>query len=258
MLGSKNTPEIKLIALDMDGTLLNSDGEVSPENRAAIAEAKKKGIHIILSTGRSKLSCNEYAKSLQLNSYLVTVNGSEIWGPSGELVQRNNVDAELVQWMWELSKTHSTKFWAIGCEGVWHNEMPDNLLEINWLKFGFDIEDDHIREEIKIQLSEKGALEVTNSSLTNLEVNALGINKAMGIKAVCEKLGVSIENVMACGDSLNDIAMIKESGWGVAMGNAQEILKQTADAVTEHHNHDGVAKAIRKWALGKPVEVFSS
>jgi 5-amino-6-(5-phospho-D-ribitylamino)uracil phosphatase len=254
MLESNKTPEIKLIALDMDGTLLNSNGEVSAENRAAIKEAKEKGIQIILSTGRSRLSCSEYAKSLQLNSYLVTVNGSEIWGPTGELVQRNKVDAELIQWMWELSKTHSTKFWAIGCEGVWHNEMPDNLLDINWLKFGFEIDDDAIRENIKNSLSEKGSFEVTNSSLTNLEVNALGINKAMGIKAVCDILDISMENVMACGDSLNDIAMIKECGWGVAMGNAQEIIKQTANAVTDDHNEDGVAKAIRKWALNS-VEV---
>lgn len=254
MLQSNKTPEIKLIALDMDGTLLNSNGEVSAENRAAIKEAKEKGIQIILSTGRSRLSCNEYAKSLQLNSYLVTVNGSEIWGPTGELVQRNKVDAELIQWMWELSKTHSAKFWAIGCEGVWHNEMPDNLLDINWLKFGFEIDDDEIRESIKNELSKKGTFEVTNSSLTNLEVNALGINKALGIKAVCDILGISMENVMACGDSLNDIAMIKECGWGVAMGNAQEIIKQTANAVTDDHNEDGVAKAIRTWAL-RSIEV---
>lgn len=254
MLESNKTPEIKLIALDMDGTLLNSNGEVSAENRAAIKEAKEKGIQIILSTGRSRLSCSEYAKSLQLNSYLVTVNGSEIWGPTGELVQRNKVDAELIQWMWELSKTHRTKFWAIGCEGVWHNEMPDNLLDINWLKFGFEIDDDAIRESIMNSLSEKGTFEITNSSLTNLEVNALGINKAMGIKAVCDILGISMENVMACGDSLNDIAMIKECGWGVAMGNAQEVIKQTANAVTDDHNEDGVAKAIRKWALNS-VEV---
>ncbi|WP_026582188.1 Cof-type HAD-IIB family hydrolase [Bacillus sp. J33] len=244
-----NVPEIKLIALDMDGTLLNSDGEIPDENRQAIREAKEKGIEVILSTGRSRLTARDHADSLELNSYLITVNGSEIFGPEGKLISRTPVDSKVMEWMWNLSQTHKTHFWATSCDRVWRNEMPDNMHEHEWLKFGFDITDDEIRDIIHKELQSKGNLEITNSSLTNIEVNALGINKAKGIQQVTEILGISMENVMAMGDSLNDIAMIEESGWGVAMGNAQDIVKETANAVTASNDEAGVAQAIRKWVL---------
>ncbi|MBU8878632.1 Cof-type HAD-IIB family hydrolase [Bacillus sp. FJAT-29790] len=245
----KNTPKIKLIALDMDGTLLDEHGEISVQNRKAIKEAKEKGIEVVISTGRSILTSREHAESLELHSYLITVNGSEIWGPEGELMERNLVETEVIQWMWDLSKTHKTKFWATSCDQVWRNEMPENLTAYEWLKFGFDIDDDAVRETILKDLQAKGNLEISNSSLKNIEVNAMGVNKAKGIQRVCDRLGISMENVMAVGDSLNDIAMIKECGWGVAMGNAQDIVKETADVVTSSNTEDGVAAAIRKWAL---------
>ncbi|RBP96482.1 hypothetical protein DFO70_101293 [Cytobacillus firmus] len=249
MSQSNIAPQIKLIALDMDGTLLNSRGEIPEENRKAIREAKEKGIEVILSTGRSRLTAGDHADSLELNSYLITVNGSEIFGPDGESISRTPVDSKIMEWMWNLSQSHKTNFWATSCEQVWTNEMPENIHDHEWLKFGFDISDDEIRELIQKELQTKGDLEITNSSLTNIEVNALGINKARGIQKVTELLGISMENVMAMGDSLNDIAMIEESGWGVAMGNAQDIVKETANAVTGTNDEAGVAQAIRKWAF---------
>ncbi|RSK52671.1 Cof-type HAD-IIB family hydrolase [Bacillus canaveralius] len=246
--------DIKLIALDMDGTLLNDQLEISMANRQAIEEAQQQGIHVVLSTGRSRMTCREYAESLKLSSYLVTVNGSEIWNEKGELIERNRVEHDLVQWMWGLTQTHKANFWAISSDSVWNNEMPDDIKALEWLKFGFDIEDDQIREIILNELKTKGMFEVTNSSPTNIEVNPLGINKALGIKSVCDRLDITMKEVMAVGDSLNDIAMIKEAGLGIAMGNAQPIVKETADWITATNNEDGVAKAIRKWAIRDKVQ----
>ncbi|OIK15664.1 phosphoglycolate phosphatase, TA0175-type [Bacillus sp. MUM 116] len=243
--------DIKLIALDMDGTLLNDKGEVSEGNRLAIKEAQEKGIFVVLSTGRSLRTCKEHADSLELTSFLVTVNGSEIWDDKRELVERNLVNSDLIQWMWELSKQHKTKFWAISTTKNWFNDMPEDILGFEWLKFGFDIDDDEIRETIMKELKAKGEFELSNSTLKNIEVNPIGINKAKGLKVVCERLGIAMETVMACGDSLNDLAMIQEAGLGIAMGNAQETVKETADWITATNNEDGVAKAIRKWVLEK-------
>jgi len=233
----------------MDGTLLNEKGEISPANRQAITGAKEKGVFVVLSTGRSIRTCGEHADSLELTSYLVTVNGSEIWDDKRELVERSIVKSEQIQWMWELSKQHKTKFWAVSTESNWFNEMPEDVHGLEWLKFGFDIDDDAARETILKELQSKGEFELSNSTLKNIEVNPVGINKAKGLKIVCERLGIEMENVMACGDSLNDMAMIKEAGLGVAMGNAQEIVKEAADWVTTTNNEDGVAKAIQKWVL---------
>lgn len=233
----------------MDGTLLNNKGEISDQNRKAIRLAEEKGVSVIISTGRSILTCRDHAASLNLSSYLITVNGSEIWGPSGELIERNKVDSKLVKWMWDLSQTHKTNYWATGTSQVWRNEMPVEIEANEWLKFGFDIKDDKVRQIIMEELEKKEVFEISNSSPTNIEVNALGVNKAQGIKRICERLDIEITNVMAVGDSLNDIAMIKEAGFGVAMGNAQQVVKEAADWTTLTNDEDGVAHAIFKWVM---------
>lgn len=246
----ENEKNIKLIALDMDGTLLNDKREISQANRLAIQEVQRKGIHVVLSTGRSVLNCRPHAQALELSSYIVTVNGSEIWDDNEELVERKVVQTEDIKFMLELSKEHKTNFWAISTDQNWYNEMPVDIHAYDWLKFGFDVEDDDVREFILQELQKKNQFEISNSHPKNIEVNALGINKANGLKIVCNRLGIGLEQVMAVGDSKNDLAMIEEAGLGVAMGNAQEIVKRKADWITTSNNEDGVAAAIKKWVLG--------
>ncbi|MDC7770616.1 Cof-type HAD-IIB family hydrolase [Priestia megaterium] len=241
--------EFKLIALDMDGTLLNNQQEISTENRQAIAKAQEQGVHVVLSTGRSLLTCREYAQSLQLSSYLITVNGSEIWDESGELVERKLIDASSIEKMWNLTQEHKLNFWAVTTDKVWRDEFPEDIASQEWLKFGYDIPDDALREEVLKQIAGISDFEISNSSLTNLEINALGINKAKGIMTVCERLDISMDEVIAMGDSLNDMAMIEAAGCGIAMGNAQEAVKEAADWVTDTNVNNGVAKAISHWVL---------
>ncbi|MDO6849567.1 Cof-type HAD-IIB family hydrolase [Priestia megaterium] len=241
--------EFKLIALDMDGTLLNNQQEISKENREAISKAQEQGVHVVLSTGRSLLTCREYAQSLQLSSYLITVNGSEIWDESGELVERKLIDASSIEKMWNLTQEHKLNFWAVTTDKVWRDEFPEDIASQEWLKFGYDIPDDALREEVLKQIAGISDFEISNSSLTNLEINALGINKAKGIMTVCERLGISMNEVIAMGDSLNDMAMIEAAGCGIAMGNAQEAVKEAADWVTDTNVNNGVAKAISHWVL---------
>ncbi|MBG9472997.1 Cof-type HAD-IIB family hydrolase [Priestia megaterium] len=241
--------EFKLIALDMDGTLLNNQQEISKENHEAIAKAQEQGVHVVLSTGRSLLTCREYAQSLQLSSYLITVNGSEIWDESGQLVERKLIDASSIEKMWNLTQEHKLNFWAVTTDKVWRDEFPEDIASQEWLKFGYDIPDDALREEVLKQIAGISDFEISNSSLTNLEINALGINKAKGIMTVCERLGISTDEVIAMGDSLNDMAMIEAAGCGIAMGNAQEAVKEAADWVTDTNVNNGVAKAISHWVL---------
>ncbi|MDR4229023.1 HAD family phosphatase [Bacillus mojavensis] len=241
--------DIKLIAIDMDGTLLNDEQLISDENRKAIREAEDKGVYVVISTGRTLMTCRELAESLELSSFLITANGSEIWDSNFNLVERKLLHTDHIKMMWDLRNKHNTNFWASTVNKVWRGEFPENITDHEWLKFGFDIEDDDIRNEVLAELRKNKELEITNSSPTNIEVNALGINKAAALVKVSEKLGFTMEHVMAMGDSLNDIAMIKEAGLGVAMGNAQDIVKETADWITDTNIEDGVAKAIRHWVL---------
>ncbi|WP_411909149.1 Cof-type HAD-IIB family hydrolase [Bacillus sp. RAR_GA_16] len=238
--------EIKLIALDMDGTLVNHDGEVSEENEAAVQRAKEKGIHVVLSTGRSLPFCRDIAEQLGHSAYLVTVNGGQIYDQELNLVDSTHLDHQLVERLWELKEKHDVYFWSSTTEGVFNTQKPfeREINDYNWLKFGFDIKDDHVRKVIADEVMANEALEVTNSSPTNLEINPAGVNKAAALMKVCEWLDLSMENVMAVGDSMNDIAMIREAGFGVAMGNAQDLVKEAANWVTKDYTEHGVAYAI--------------
>ncbi|MGA9288530.1 MAG: Cof-type HAD-IIB family hydrolase [Anaerobacillus sp.] len=238
--------EIKLIALDMDGTLVNHDGDVSKENEEAVQRAKDNGIHVVLSTGRSLPFCRDIAEQLGHSAYLVTVNGGQIFDQELNLVESTHLDQDLVKRLWELKKKHDVYFWSSTTEGVFNTHKPfeKEIEDYNWLKFGFDIQDDDIRKVIFDEVTANEALEVTNSSPTNLEINPAGVNKAAALLKVCDWLDLSMENVMAVGDSMNDIAMIREAGFGVAMGNAQDRVKEAANWVTKDYTEHGVAHAI--------------
>lgn len=240
--------DIKLIALDMDGTLVNHEGEVSPENEQVIKRAKEKGIHVVLSTGRSLFTCRDISDELGRSSYLVTVNGGEIYDHEYNLVDRIPLDIDLVKQLWVLKEEHDVYFWSSTSQGLFNSRKPFDLdiESYNWLKFGFDIQDDDVRKVMMDELVKNEALEITNSSPTNIEINPAGVNKAAALVKVCKWLDLSMDQVMAVGDSMNDIAMIREAGFGVAMGNAQEAVKEAADWVTGINTEHGVAQAIDK------------
>ncbi|WP_349769321.1 Cof-type HAD-IIB family hydrolase [Bacillus sp. NTK071] len=242
----KMEKEIKLIALDMDGTLVNHDGDVSKENEDAVKRAKEQGIHVVLSTGRSLPFCRDIAEQLGHSAYLVTVNGGQIFDKELNLVDSTHLTNDLVKRLWDLKVKHDVYFWSSTTEGVFNTKKPfeKEIDDYNWLKFGFDIQDDNIRKVITDEVMANEALEVTNSSPTNLEINPAGVNKAAALMKVCNWLDLSMDNVMAVGDSMNDIAMIREAGFGVAMGNAQERVKEAANWITKDYTEHGVAHAI--------------
>lgn len=144
--------DIKLIAIDMDGTLLNDEQLISDENRKAIREAEDKGVYVVISTGRTLMTCRELAESLKLSSFLITANGSEIWDSNFNLVERKLLHTDHIQMMWDLRNKHNTNFWASTVNKVWRGEFPENITDHEWLKFGFDIEDDDIRNEVLEEL----------------------------------------------------------------------------------------------------------
>ncbi|RDY70986.1 Cof-type HAD-IIB family hydrolase [Halobacillus sp. SY10] len=242
------TKDIKLIALDLDGTTVNHEGEVSEANAAAIKKAKEKGIHVVLSTGRSLSRCRNIAEDLGRSSYIVTINGGEIYDHDFNLVEQNRLEHKHVERLWELKKEHGLYFWSSTVQGLYNSQSPfdQEIVDYDWLKFGFDIQDDEVRQVILDEVNANQDLEVTNSSPTNIEINPVGVNKAAALLKVCQWLDLEMDQVMAVGDSMNDIAMIREAGFGVAMGNAQEPVKKEADFVTASNKEDGVAFAIEK------------
>lgn len=241
----------KLLALDMDGTLLNDNHQISPETEKWIHKAAAAGVHVCLSTGRGYNEAVPFGDQLGLETPMITVNGSEVWRSPHELYHRELFDKTIIARMYDIAQEHHVWFWAYAVEGSYNeNSWKPELLDRNqWLKFGYHTEDDEIRHKIMLQLQDMGGLEITNSSPYNLEINPAGINKASGIRTVCKLLGIEMSETVAIGDSLNDLAAIQAAGLGVAMGNAQIAVKENADVVTDSNNDDGIARIIRDYIL---------
>ena len=241
--------KIKLIALDMDGTLLTSQEKVSDYTKGVIAKALENDVHVVLSTGRWLNSCYPFAEELKLKSFLVTCNGGQIWTVGKDLLEEHLLTQEKIENMWYLAEKYDVFTWLVSTEDIYYNQRPDNFYDHKWLKFGCETEDKDKLDKIIEELSHIDGLELTNSLPTNIEVNPKGVNKASALRKVCQDIGITMDQVLACGDSLNDIKMIQEAGVGVAVGNAQEAIKKVADYVTETNDNHGVAKAIEKYVL---------
>lgn len=242
--------KVKLVALDMDGTLLNDDGIVSNYTKNVINQALNEDIEIVLSTGRPLQMCASYAEELKLTSYIITSNGAEIWTGDHKLLERHTLDAHKIESLWELGDQNNYHMWIVATDEIFVNRRrPENFHQHEWLKIGYGNLDEPAKQFLLEQLQDDKSIEITNSSLTNIEINKAGVNKAKAIRSICKELGISMENVMAAGDSLNDLKMIEQVGVGVAVANAQQLIIETADYVTDTNNDDGVAKAIERFAL---------
>ena len=246
----------KLLALDMDGTLLDEHQRISDENREWMMKALDAGITVILATGRGVQNVYPYTDELKLNTPIVSVNGGEVWRAPRDLLTRHLLSVDSIRWMREMAVRYDSWFWSYAVEGLFrkddwlsNNMDREDLSRYSWLKFGFHTENDENRQAIYEALQAEGIYEITNSSPYNWEVNPKGVSKASGIREVCELLGITMSEVVAMGDSLNDMAMIREAGLGVAMGNAQQALKDAADLVTVTNRENAVAKIIREIVL---------
>ncbi|MWC29543.1 Cof-type HAD-IIB family hydrolase [Paenibacillus sp. MMS18-CY102] len=245
----------KLVALDMDGTVLNETQEISETNQRWIRKAMDAGVIVCFSTGRGFRSALPYAEQLGLMDIpMITVNGGEIWRKPHVLHQRTLLDPGTIRRLHQLALKHpEVWYWAYSTNDVYNKEKwiepADYYAAHHWLKFGYYTEDDAARNAILSEVSSWGTLEITNSSPWNLEMNPLGINKASALRELCALLGIDMSQTVAAGDSLNDIAAIREAGLGVAMGNAQDEVKAAADAITFTNEEHGVAELLRRYVL---------
>ncbi|WP_028547345.1 Cof-type HAD-IIB family hydrolase [Paenibacillus sp. UNC451MF] len=240
----------KLVALDMDGTFLMEDKTISVENRKAVKAAAEAGVTVMFATGRGIPNVLPYVEELNLQSPIVAVNGSEVWSAPGKLHSRNMFNPELIIQMRELALKYDTWYWAYSVNGLFNKERWTNKVwDEQWLKFGYYYEDEPTLNAIRERMIEWGEMEVTNSHPCNIELNPKGISKASGLRQVCELLGIEMSQVIAMGDSLNDVTMIREAGLGVAMGNAQDSVKSLADVVTVTNEEHGVARIIEQYIL---------
>ena len=230
---------VKLIASDMDDTLLNSNTKLSERNAAAIHKAIAKGIVFMIATGRMYVSVKVYYEHpLKLDTalellayckekgyYIQSYQGDELW------VKEETVFSA------EYERISGIKAKPVG-EKLYHPEVaPYKLLAMTKPE-----EFQKVWQDIQQKFA--GKVTVTSSRDNFLELMEPGVNKWNAVKAVAASYGIRPEEVMCIGDSNNDLSMIENAGIGVAVANAKPAVQAAAKLVTASNDEDGVAEAI--------------
>ena len=230
----------KLIALDLDGTLLNTRREISQQNLHWIKKAEEAGLVISFATGRGRHSSEPYWNAVSPTSPMIISNGAEVWKNHKQISSRNVLSPGDVSRLIELADEHGVRYWTI--KSFVDEKTPEGD---EFLKVGMYHSDLTMISRLRDLVAGWNEFEVSASASNNIEINRKGINKATGLAEVTDLLGIKPSEVVTIGDGLNDLAMIQWAGFGVAMNNAVEIVKKAADYVTGSNDEDGVAQMIQ-------------
>lgn len=264
----------KLIALDLDGTLLNEKKEISVRCRKAIAEAKRKGVKVVLATGRPLHGILPYLKILDLldeNNYVVIYNGALVTNASGkDIILNKPLSLDSYRELYLLSRQLGVNIHALTYESVLtpkmnpYTEIESSLNQTpviegpvdeidpsaNIVKVMF-VDDPKKLDEITALIPEwvREKYSIVRSADIFLEFIHKGVDKGVGVSVIAEKFGIKPQEIICVGDADNDIAMIRYAGLGVAMGNAIDEVKEKADYITLTNEEDGVAHVIENFML---------
>lgn len=263
----------KLIAIDMDGTLLREDKTISDKTREAVMTARKKGVKIVLATGRPIEGITDYLTYLGLNSdddYAVTFNGAVVQSVKKRIISETLMTGAELRELYSLSRKLNVHIHAFSHEGCitpenskyTQTEAFYNRISINTVSFDAMADDAEI---IKVMLVDEPEIldaaickipaeyydkyTVVKSAPYFLEFLNKDANKGAGVKLLAKSLNIKQDEIICIGDAGNDLHMIKYAGMGVAMDNAFPEIKAAADYITYSNEEDGVAHVIDKFVV---------
>ena len=268
----------KLLVLDVDGTLLNDEREISKRTLAALLKVQQMGVRIVLASGRPTYGLMPLAKTLELGNYggvVLSYNGCQIIkAQNGEILFERRINPEMLPYLEKIARKNGFAIFTYHDDTLItdspDNEYIKNEALLNNLKI---IREDEFstaidfapckcmlvsdKEKALIGLEQHwekrlaGTLDAFRSEPYFLEVVPCGVNKANTLGALLEHLGVTREEVIAVGDGVCDVTMLQLAGMGVAMGHSQDSVKVCADYVTASNEEDGVALAVEKLILAE-------
>ena len=278
--GSPGLDKIKLIALDLDGTTLTRNG-LTRRTKETLEEVIARGLDVVIATGRPYSALPEQVKAIKGLEYVIISNGAHIVRPlTGEFLYSNYADRDAIlrvrdmlmekafpvevftegrayvdRELYEDVKKHGSSY--LSAKYILRTREPVDGIYDFWLKHADSIENVNIQFEFQKDKAEmKAALEnaegitLTSSTYHNLEVGGETTSKASALWQLCRMKGLTMENVMAFGDSPNDGTMIREAGIGVAMENATADILEDADITAPSNDDEGVAYTLRMLLLG--------
>ncbi|MCD8260026.1 MAG: Cof-type HAD-IIB family hydrolase [Bacteroides uniformis] len=268
----------KLLVLDVDGTLLNDEREISKRTLAALLKVQQMGVRIVLASGRPTYGLMPLAKTLELGNYggfILSYNGCQIIkAQNGEILFERRINPEMLPYLEKKARKNGFAIFTYHDDTLItdspDNEYIKNEALLNNLKI---IKEDEFstaidfapckcmlvsdKEKALIGLEQHwekrlaGTLDAFRSEPYFLEVVPCGVNKANTLGALLEHLGVTREEVIAVGDGVCDVTMLQLAGMGIAMGHSQDSVKVCADYVTASNEEDGVALAVEKLILAE-------
>ena len=272
----------RLIALDLDGTLLDAEKRLPPENAAALARAAAEGIEIVPATGRFYRGVPQLVRDLPFVNYFITVNGAQVydvargktlcgseipWERAVAVMERLDglpviYDCYQDGWGWMTRSFYDqAEIYAANAHSldmILHLRTPVPELKAclrerarGVQKIQIFFRDMDLRARMLESLPrEFPDLVVTTSIVNNIELNSREATKGVALKKLAAHLGVPMEDTMAFGDDRNDIPMLLSAGIGVAMGNAEEEVKRAAGYITDDCGVGGVAHAMYRFIWG--------
>lgn len=263
----------RLVAIDLDDTLLNNDLEISPRTKADIIRARQMGVQVTIATGRMFRSALPYAEQLGLDIPLITYQGALVKNSSsGEVLYHRPVPPELVRPVAERVRSFGYHLQMYFEDRLCMEKLtPEGQNYVDLAGVEVTLVSDLLRscpEPTKILISNYdetrldqlaeileaefgGRLYITKSKPYYLELLHPDATKGKALQMLANHRGIPREAVIAIGDSFNDLEMIRYAGVGAVMGNAREEIKAVADYVTCSNEDDGVAEVLEKYIFGK-------
>lgn len=262
---------IKLVAIDLDGTLLGDDLTISPRAKNAIRRAMDQGVQVTLATGRMYRSALPYAQELGVEVPLITYQGGLVkLSKTGEVLYHRELPLFYAREIIKKARGYGFQINSYVNDNLYVEEdthlsrdygkktgvkvhVVDDLLDFltteptKLLLIGREEELDVMQQECRQLFGD--AVYITKSKYYFLEFTHPEATKGHGLMAVARWMGVSTDDIMAIGDSYNDLEMFCHAGLSVVMGNARDEVKAAADYVTATCEDDGVAEAIEKFVL---------
>lgn len=262
----------KLMAMDLDGTLLNEKWTIDGDVKAVMQKARQKGAHFTLATGRVYFSAVRYARELNLDTPIIASNGALIRNPrTQEIKQHFKVPIHLVQEVITVLKDENVEFYAFTTDEAFTNRktvfydlytaalnmniqvIPNCFIQMKEAPTCFIIYNSqpNRNEQLREKLMDyfKGQLFFTCSTNSFIDVMHPEASKGNGLSYVAKSLGIPMEETIAIGDGYNDLEMIEKAALGVVVGNAEESVKKRADYVTKGERSKGVIEVIEKFML---------
>lgn len=261
---------IKLIALDLDNTLLEKDLTIADKTLSLLQECAANGIEIVIATGRLFYSAEKYAKQIGPNTKILCYNGCLVTEANGKPIFQAQLTPEIMKKVASFAKE----------KGLYSQFYKDHKILVEKVTEGTTIDPD-LANTTAIEVGDFDTYEFTPSPKAMIvakpedvpmyqaqlkevigdetyiaqsqpyliEIMPKDINKAHSLELLCEKLDISKDEVMACGDNTNDAEMVIWAGTGVAMANAVDSLKAVSEYVCNNERSYGVAEAIEKFCL---------